>query len=163
MIEQAESIFTRLTEYSLGIKGFIYGIFVFLDMDIDVIKILAILMALDIFLGVIKAIRLNKKICFRVLLTGMITKLSILILPMILALVAKALSFDFTWFVKAVLNILVLAEAFSSITNIISIRQKKDVQNTDFITKLLYAVRGGLSTLIDRAFKVINPEDKKEK
>jgi len=105
MIEQAESIFTRLTEYSLGIKGFIYGIFVFLDMDIDVIKILAILMALDIFLGVIKAIRLNKKICFRVLLTGMITKLSILILPMILALVAKALSFDFTWFVKAVLNI----------------------------------------------------------
>ena len=91
---------------------------------------------------------------------GMITKVSILILPMILALVAKALEFDFTWFVNAVLNILVLSEAFSSVTNIIAIKEKRDIQNTDFVTKLLYAVRNGLSTLIDRAFKVINPEDK---
>lgn len=162
MMEQIESIFTRLGEYSLGLKGFLYGIFIFLDMDVDVVKILAILMAIDTGLGIVKAIRLGNKVSFGRLLMGMITKLSILILPMILALVAKALEFDFTWFVNAVLNILVLSEAFSSVTNIIAIKEKRDIQNTDFVTKLLYAVRNGLSTLIDRAFKVINPEDKNE-
>jgi toxin secretion/phage lysis holin len=160
MIEHMESIFERLTEYSLGFKGFIYGLFVFLDMDVDVVKILAILMGIDTFLGMVKAIRLNKKISFNVLLLGMISKLSILILPMILALIAKALHFDFTWFVSAVLNILVLSEGISAITNILSIRQKKEIKNEDFITKLLYAIRSAYGTLIDRAFKAINPEDK---
>jgi hypothetical protein len=80
---------------------------------------------------------------------------------MILALVAKALSFDFTWFVSAVLNILVLAEAFSAISNIISIKEGKQIENQDFITKLLHSIRIGLSNIINKLFNTINPEDKK--
>ena len=138
-----------------AIKTFIYCTFVFLDIDVDVVRILGILMTIDTVLGVIKTIRLGKKFSFKKLIWGMITKVSVLIVPMILALTAKALSFDFTWFVTAVLNILVVAEAFSSITNIMSIRQNKELENTDFITALLQKIRSGLSRIISTLFNTI--------
>lgn len=139
-----------------GIKTFLYGIFIFLDLDVDTVKILAIMMAIDTVLGVLKALKLGNKISFKKLLFGLITKASVLIIPMILALTAKALSFDFTWFVNAVLNILVIAEAFSSITNILSIRQGKNLENGDFITKLLHSVRNGLGKLLNSLLDQVN-------
>ena len=160
MIEWMENAGDKITNGLGAAKMFLYGIFVFLDMDIDTVKILAILMAIDTVFGLIKALRLKKKVTFKKLIWGLITKLSVLIIPMILALTAKALSFDFTWFVTAILNIIVVAEAFSIVNNIISIKEGKETENEDIITRLLHAVRNGLSTIIDRLFKTINPEDK---
>lgn len=160
MINLESTFTTRIGEILATVKTFLYGVFLFLDIDTDIVKILAILMAVDTVLGVFKAIRLSKKISFKKLIWGMITKISVLIVPMILALVAKALSFDFSWFVAAVLNILVLSEAFSSITNIISIKEGKELENHDFITKLLHTVRGGLTKIIEKIFQTINPDDK---
>lgn len=160
MIDIESPIFGKTAEVIAYVKTFIYGIFMFLDIDVNTVKILAILMAVDTVLGIFKAIRLKQKVSFKKLVWGMITKVSVLIVPMILALVAKALSFDFTWFVNAVLNILVLAEAFSSISNIISIKEGKQIENQDFITKLLHSVRVGLSRIINNLFNTINPEDK---
>tara|TARA_R110000737_G_C14624761_1_gene494673 strand:+ start:67556 stop:68044 length:489 start_codon:yes stop_codon:yes gene_type:complete len=160
MIDLESPIFGKTAEVITYIKTFLYGIFLFLDIDVNIVKILAIIMAVDTVLGIIKAIRLKQKVSFKKLVWGMITKVSVLIVPMILALVAKALSFDFTWFVNAVLNILVLAEAFSSISNIISIKEGKQIENQDFITKLLHTIRIGLSNMINRLFNTINPEDK---
>lgn len=152
----------KITDEVLAAKTFLYGVFVFLDINVDTVKILSILMAIDTILGVFKVIRLGNKFSFKKLIWGMITKVSVLIVPMVLALTAKALNFDFTWFVSAVLNILVLAEAFSSITNIISIKEAKELENTDFITRLLHKVRQGLSTLINQLFGTIT-QDNNEK
>ena len=160
MIEWMENAGDKITNGFGAVKMFLYGIFVFLDMDIDTVKILSILMVIDTLFGLIKALRLKKKVTFKLLIWGLITKLSVLIIPMILALTAKALSFDFTWFVTAILNIIVVAEAFSIVNNIISIKEGKETENEDIITRLLHAVRNGLSTIIDRLFKTINPEDK---
>lgn len=160
MIDLESPFFGKVAEVVATMKTFMYGIFIFLDIDVNIVKILAILMSVDTVLGIFKSIRLKRKISFKKLVWGMITKVSVLIVPMILALVAKTLSFDFTWFVNAVLNILVLAEAFSSISNIISIKEGKEVQNQDFITKLLNTVRAGLSKIINNLFNTINPEDK---
>jgi cobalamin biosynthesis protein CobD/CbiB len=160
MIDLDTPFFGKIAEVTATVKTFLYGIFIFLDIDVNIVKILAILMAIDTVLGVIKSIRLNRKVSFKRLVWGMITKVSVLIVPMVLALTAKALSFDFSWFVNAVLNILVLSEAFSAITNVISIKEGKELQNTDFITKLLHSVRNGLSSIINKLFNTINPEDK---
>lgn len=146
----------------MAFKGFVYGAFVFLDIDANVVKLLAILMAVDTVLGIAKTVVLGKKFSFKKLIWGMITKVSVLIVPMILALTAKALSFDFTWFVNAVLDILVVAEAFSAITNVISIKEKKELQNTDFITQLLYRIRRGLQTLISSMGNQIDPDGENE-
>lgn len=161
MINIESPIYGKTAEVITYIKTFLYGLFVFLDIDVNVVKILAILMAVDTVLGVFKAIKLKQAISFKKLVWGMVTKVSVLIVPMVLALVAKALSFDFSWFVKSVLNILVLAEAFSAISNVISIKEGKQIENQDLVTKLLHTIRIGLSNMINKLFNTINPEDKK--
>ena len=160
MIEWMAEVSDKMANGFGAAKMFLYGVFVFLDINIDTVKILAILMAVDTVFGLIKALRLKKKITFKALVWGLITKTSVLIIPMILALTARALSFDFTWFVTAILNIIVVAEAFSIVTNVISIREGKESENEDIITRLLHAVRSALRNIIDKLFKTINPDDK---
>lgn len=160
MMDSTLTFYDKFVAGLATVKTFLYGIFMFLDIDVNIVKILAILMAIDTVLGIFKAIRLKKKVSFKILIFGMITKVSVLIVPMVLALTAKALSFDFSWFVNAVLNILVLSEAFSAITNVLSIKEGKPIENADFITKLLHTIRLGLGNMINRLFNTINPEDK---
>lgn len=149
-------------DYWLAFKGFLYGAFIFLSIDVNVVSLLAILMTLDTFLGVVKTFALGNNFSFKKLIFGMTTKVSVLIVPMILALTAKALSFDFTWFVNAVLDILVVAEALSAITNVISIKEKKELENTDFITKILKKVRNGLAGVFSGLSNQIDPNGDKE-
>lgn len=163
MMDTDLTFYERFVAGLATIKTFLYGIFMFLDIDVDIVKILAILMAIDTVLGIIKAIRLKQKVSFGKLMWGMITKISVLIVPMVLALAGKALSFDFTWFISAVLNILILSEAFSSITNVLSIKEGRQIENADFITKLIHTVRNGLGGIINRLFTTLNPENKTNK
>ena len=124
------------------IKYLIYGLFAFLQIDIDVVFILGILMMIDTGLGIAKSVIVSKlKFTFAKLLWGLVSKAGILLIPMILALVAKGVGFDFKWLVEIVLKILVVSEAISGITNILSIKEKKHIKNEDFISKLLHAVR----------------------
>jgi toxin secretion/phage lysis holin len=160
MIDWMTDAANKVTDWFGAVKMFLYGVFVFLDINVDTVKILGALMAIDTIFGIIKAIKLKHKLSFKLLMWGLVTKTSVLIIPMVLALTAKALSFDFTWFVTAILNIVVVAEAFSIVNNIISIKEGKETENEDIITRLLHAVRNGLSTIIDKLFKTINPEDK---
>lgn len=138
-----------------------YGGFVFLGVDMAVVAILTGLMAIDTFLGIIKAVRLRQLVSFRILLWGMITKLSVLVIPMVLALTAKGLSFDFRWLVVAVLNILVVAEGFSCITNILSIKSKKKIENVDYITLMLHNIRQVLSKMIKTGLSGLKDGERK--
>jgi len=141
-----------------SIKTLIYGAFIALEIDVNVVMVLAYLMLADTIVGLIKAGRLEQTISFKKLIWGMITKVSVLIVPMVLALVAKGLSFDFKWFVNAVLDILVVAEGFSVISNVIAIKEKKEVENSDIITKLLNAVRNGMARIINGLMNTIDPK-----
>ena len=75
---------------------------------------------------------------------------------------AKALSFDFYYFVVAVMNIIVVSEGFSIVTNIISLKTKTKIENTDCITKLLNAIKNGLHNIITRLLKVVEGEKNSE-
>ena len=141
--------FLGLTEEAIvSIKIAIYAIFGYLGIDGDVVEVLFFLMCADTILGATKAVVLGRPFSFKKLLWGMVTKMAVLIIPMIIALVAKGLSFDFKWFVLAILNVLVVAEGFSSLSNILSIKSKKDVKNVDFVSILLHAVRKGLTNIV---------------
>lgn len=130
-------------------KGLAYGIFVFLNIDTDVVKILMILMAIDTLAGMCKAGVLKVKISLSVLFWGLMTKLLVLLIPMTLALVGKALKMgDFTPMVAVVLRIVVVAEALSIFTNFYSIRIRKPVENLDIITLLLSSIRKWMLKLI---------------
>lgn len=143
--------FLGLTEdFAILIKTFIYAIFVYLGVDSTIVEALFLLMCIDTVLGAIKAVVLGGNFSFSVLLWGMVTKLSVLVVPMVIALVAKGLSFDFKWFVLAILNVLVVAEGFSAVSNILSIKSKKNVKNVDFVSLLLQAIRQGMASIIKK-------------
>lgn len=143
-----------LAYYWQEIKLVIYVIFGALSIDINIVKWLSVLMIVDTVLGSIKAVYVSKlKFTFRKLLWGIVSKATILAIPMILALVALALGFDFKWLVEIVLRILVISEAISSITNILSIKEKKNLENTDYISKLLHTLRSFFARYLDKLFE----------
>lgn len=146
-----------LGHYWQEIKLGLYFIFGVLSVDINIVKWLSILMVIDTVLGVAKAVYVHKlKFTFKKLLWGIVSKATILLIPMILALVALALGFDFKWLVEIVLKILVVSEAISSITNILSIKERKNIENTDYISKLLHAIRYFFARYLDKLFEKLN-------
>lgn len=119
----------------------VYGVFVYLSIDLDIISMLSVLMFSDIVFGIMKAFRLNHKISIITLLWGFATKLSLLTIPMVVALMGKALGYDFRWCVDLAIKALIVNEGFSILANIISIKQNKDVENFDFISLFVDLLR----------------------
>lgn len=149
-----------MINYLSVFKSLLYALFVYLGIKTGTVIVLFVLMTLDSFLGIFKALRLGKKFSFKVLGWGMVSKLSVLIIPMILALMGKGLSFDFSYFVVAVLNIIIVSEGISCVTNILSIKTKKQIENADYVTKLLQGVRNGLISVLEKNFKIIDKSTK---
>ena len=118
-------------------------------------------MVIDSILGIIKALRLDEKVSIKILVWGIITKLLLLVIPMTVALIAKGLSFDLTQFVVIIIDIIVVSEGISIITNIISIKTKQQLENTDFITKLLISIKNVLTFAMKKLFKAIDDEKNK--
>lgn len=141
--------FDILCKYANEVKAAIYGAFIFLNIDADIVHILTLLMLLDTVFGIAKAFVLGDKISFKILFFGLTTKSLILLIPMTLALVGKGLkAYDFTPLVDVVLKILVVSEGLSIFTSMYSIKTKKRVENIDFVTMLLSSIRKGLMKLI---------------
>jgi hypothetical protein len=143
------------------IKSLLYALFIYLGIKTGIVKILFYLMIIDSVLGVLKALRLHNKISLKRLVWGMVSKLSVLIIPMILALMAKGLSLDFNYFVVIVLDILIVNEGISCITNILSIKTKKQIENTDYITKMIEAIRRMFMNIIQKLLSSIEEKDSK--
>lgn len=131
------------------VKAFLYGLLITLDINMDTVSILTTLMIMDTVVGVLKSLRLGQSFSFQILTWGFVSKLAVLIVPVTLALIGKALTFDFTWFVNATLDILVLSEGFSIITNVLAIKERKHIKNTDLMTKLLNVIRRGMMKIIN--------------
>lgn len=129
--------------------------FMWLEIDINVVKVLFYLMVIDTVLGIIKTFRLNQKFSFKRLSIGFVSKLSVLLIPMTVALIGKGLSYDFRWFVTAIMNILIVSDGISIFSNAIAIRNKKEVENIDIITALLNTIRLNLLKLASNIFKDI--------
>lgn len=144
-------------EYLHEIKLIVYVVFVGLNINVDVVKLLSWLMIIDSFLGVVKTIRIPElTFTFKKLLWGLVSKSFLLLVPVILALCGLALGYDFKWLVDVVLKILIVSETISSITNILSVREKKEIKNTDYISVMLHAIRKFFTSKIDKFIKNIN-------
>ena len=142
------NIKAELNEYLTQLKVLLYSLFVYLDINMDVVKILFWLIIIDTVLGIIKALRLEIKVSLKKLAIGFLAKLSVILIPMTLALIGKGLSYDFKSFVIIVLDILIVNEGLSIFGNIIAIRTKKPLTNIDFISLLLNKIHQYFKKLI---------------
>ncbi|QZK90636.1 MULTISPECIES: phage holin family protein [Flavobacterium] len=148
----------KISEYLNEIKLLLYGIFMYLEMDTGIVKVLFYLMVMDTFLGVIKTIVLNDQFSFKKLVLGFVSKLAVLLIPTALALMSKGLNYNFKWFVTIVMDLLIVSDGISIISNIIAIKTKKEVENFDAMTLTLKAIRNGLIQLFKRLLVTIDPK-----
>ncbi len=150
-------IMHRITEYSNELKLLLYGIFIYLEMDAEIVKVLFYLMVLDTFLGIVKTIVLNNPFSFKKLALGFVSKLAVLLIPTALALMSKGLNYNFKWFVTIVMDLLIVSDGISIISNIIAIKTKKEVENFDAMTLILKSIRNRLIQLFKRILITIDP------
>ena len=148
----------KISEYLNEIKLLLYGIFMYLEMDTGIVKVLFYLMVMDTFLGVIKTIVLNDQFSFKKLVIGFVSKLAVLLVPTALALMSKGLNYNFKWFVTIVMDLLIVSDGISIISNIIAIKTKKEVENFDAMTLILKLIRNRLVQLFKRLLVIIDPK-----
>ena len=148
----------KISEYLNEIKLLLYGIFMYLEMDTGIVKVLFYLMVMDTFLGVIKTIVLNDQFSFKKLVLGFVSKLAVLLVPTALALMSKGLNYNFKWFVTIVMDLLIVSDGISIISNSIAIKTKKEVENFDAMTLMLKLIRNRLVQLFKRLLVIIDPK-----
>ena len=123
------------------------------NIDVNQLSILGWLLILDFLTGLAKSLVLKKPIEKFKMLQGLMTKISTLIIPLLLILVSSSLGLDSKEFAFYVIAILIIAEAYSILNNIISIYEKKEVEEKDIINVLLKSIR---NALYDFAIKLID-------
>lgn len=119
----------------------VYAVFAYLNIERDMVFILSMLMLGDMIFGVLKAMRLSIKVKMSTMMWGFATKLSLLMIPMVVALMGKALGKDFVWTVDFAIKMLIVNEGFSILANILSIKQKKNIENFDFVSLTVNMLR----------------------
>jgi hypothetical protein len=146
----------NITIFWVYLKTGLYGLFVYLEIDIDMIKVLGVFLLIDTVSGILKTIRWNfKKFSFTRLLWGVVLKLGILIIPLIVAFLGKGLQYDLGFGVEISIKILILSELFSFAGNFYTLRTGIVLKDIDFISLALLSIRAGAKKQIDKLLKLI--------
>ena len=135
-----------------------YGFFTWLGIEMDVFKILLLLMSIDSVVGAIKAVRLGGKFKFRFLTMGIVLKLCFLVIPLVIALLGKGIGSDFSLGVDFVMKILIVSEGYSILGNIYSAKNKVKIESLDVISMLLNSLRKRLKTLLNKLLSSVTEE-----
>jgi hypothetical protein len=130
------------------LKYFFYIIFAYLNLDHEVFGILMILMLIDSGLGALKSVRVGLKFRFKTLLWGITMKLIFLLIPVVLALTAKSLGYDFTIAIQIVLSLLTVSEVYSIMGNIYMAKNKVIIEKMDVISSMIMTLRKALARLV---------------
>lgn len=110
----------------------------YFDISSESLGILAILLVIDYMTGIAKTYVINKAdIRSYRAIAGILAKISVLLVPITLAVAAKQINYDLTAFVDTVISMLVLAEVYSIIGNIRVIQTGKPVQEIDAVSFVL--------------------------
>lgn len=131
----------------------LYGPFVFLmetlQLDQDSMSVLTVLVLIDIFTGVMKTLALGKKPSSRRLLNGFISKVLLLLVPIVFALAVKGIGVDAKSMLYMILSVLILSETYSIIGNVYTVKTRKEVEEFDAVAVILKMIRKYLDRLTD--------------
>lgn len=148
---------TRIYDAYNFVKYSIYALFVWFGLnneEIEMTKLLFILMIIDTIFGVLKSIRLKYKINHKRLIWGVISKFGFLVVPLLVAKIGFTMEMDFKLGVDFVLWLLVANEFLSIVANIQSIRLNKLTQNLDLISIGFDLVKKGAIKWVQSKVKV---------
>lgn len=121
----------------------------YFNISSESLGILAILLVIDYMTGIAKTYVINKEdIRSYRAIAGIIAKVSVLLVPITLAVAAKQINYDLSAFVDTVISMLVLAEVYSIIGNIRSIQSGKPVYEIDAVSFVLGKVSNMIEELL---------------
>ena len=130
------------------LMGFLAWVMVVTGLPVAPGVILAFIMFLDFISALAKCYVLEIPITSRKLKSGILSKMLMLLVPLVLALTASAIGMDLVWFVTWVLNLLILGEAYSFISNVHAVKYKKELPEWNVLSiitrKLRDVVEDGL-------------------
>jgi len=131
-----------ITEHGIGMIVYngsaiaVSSLFVYLGLDKQAIFLFALLLSIDYITGLGKAISINESITSNKMKYGLLSKLSLLIIPITIAIGAKIANTDLTSIIYVGINILVVSEVYSIIANIHAIRTHEELPEFD-VTRIL--------------------------
>ena len=126
------------------------GALTYLGLNGESFFLFSVLLLIDYITGVAKAYRLNQCITSNRMKYGILSKLSLLLIPIVLAIGAKAVGADFKTVLLVGINILVLSEVYSIIGNIYSIRTKDELPEYDVVAMIGKRIRSVLLKYSDK-------------
>ena len=131
------------------LKLLIYAGFAYLHMNKEAFGILIVLMCIDSLVGAVKSARLGDEFKFRTLLWGISMKLIFLMIPVVLALMGKALGYDFHLAVNIVMAILTVSEGYSILGNIYMAKNRVKLKKVDIVSLMINTLRGMMKKSLD--------------
>ena len=121
----------------------------FLKLDHIAIEMFALLLVIDMLTGIAKSLRLGIKPTSKRFSLGILSKLILILVPIILSIAAKAIDINISAIVYTAINALILNEVYSSIANIYTIRTGKIVEEFDVLSKLLFIIKSFMTRILD--------------
>ncbi len=123
------------------VAGAISWVLTYSGLDQEAFAIFGALIAVDFVTGISKARALGQSITSNRARYGILSKASLLILPLVIALGAKGIGQDagplFAWMI----NLLIVSEVYSILGNIYAVRTRKELPEWDVISLMGQKIR----------------------
>lgn len=135
------------------IKNIAYIPAILLGLSLDSYFILIAFMTLDIVLGIARTAVIyggSHIRSFR-LSVGVLSKLTLLIVPLLVVWTGKGVGLNLLFVAQWALGVLILAEAYSILGNIHAIRIRKDVPEFDVVSWLLRKIQVALLGILQKS------------
>lgn len=123
-------------------------VLVYLNLPIEPVAILAILLLIDYFTGVLKVFILKGSLRSYRAIAGMLTKGSILLLVFALAFMAKGINLDFKLYLQIFVSVLIISETYSIFGNVYSCIAKEEIEEFDAVAMVIKKVRQGIEKML---------------
>lgn len=117
------------------------GILAYLDIAQEPFTLFSILLILDYITGIAKAKTLGHSITSNKMKYGLISKLSLLLIPVVIAIGVKAVGGDSHYVLLSGMYILIFSEVYSIIGNIYSTRTREEFPEYDALAMIGKQIR----------------------
>ncbi len=119
----------------------ISGILAYLEISEEPFVLFAILLIIDYLTGLAKAKTLGHSITSNKMKYGLISKLSLILIPIVVAMGTKATGTDSHYIMLSGMWILVFSEIYSIIGNIYAVRTKEELPEWDAVAMIGKKIR----------------------
>lgn len=103
-----------------------------------------VLIGIDYITGVAKAWHIGESVTSNRMKYGIASKASLLVVPIVLGIGSKATGLDFGMAISMFINILIISEVYSSISNVYAIKHGKELPEYDALAIVARSIRNYL-------------------